>query len=61
MTVYNDVISEVLKKLDDDYAKYQDAHVFYHNSQDEQAKLIYNRLIQMCKNIRKEIAAREKQ
>ena len=61
MAIYDDVISEMLKDLDNDYSQYQKTFVFYHNVQDEQAKITYNRLVQMCKQIRKEISIREKQ
>jgi len=58
--VYDEVISEMLIKLDMEQSKYQKIHNQLYGKEDQQAKYIYSLLTGLCEKIRKEISVRER-
>jgi hypothetical protein len=57
---YEAVIAEILKKLDEDHAKYQARHMYYYGEEDIKAKHIHKLHVDLCTTIRREIALRER-
>lgn len=55
MADVHEVISAVLGELDQEFATYQALHQKYHRREDEVAKLIHRRLVDLCKRLLKEI------
>ena len=49
------VVSAVLEELDQEYASYQALHQRYHRREDEVAKLIHGRLVDLCKRLLREM------
>ena len=57
---YEEVIANMLQKLDREQAEYQATYTKYYGHEDVDAKHTYMMLIELCKEIRKEIALRER-
>jgi len=55
MAEASDVISLVLEEMDREYTIYQTLYHKYHQGDDEIAKLIHKRLVDLCKRLLKEI------
>lgn len=52
----HETISSVLEELDSEYAEYQELHCRYHNREDEVAKTVHKRLVELCKRLLREIS-----
>jgi hypothetical protein len=51
----HEVISATLEEIDQEYMAYQALHHRYHRSDDEVAKMIHKRLVDLCRRLLKEI------
>jgi len=49
------VISSVLEELDTEYTEYQELHCRYHIREDDVAKIVHKRLVELCKRLLREI------
>ena len=58
--IYDEVISEILLELDMEKAHYQNTYMKLYGKEDNQAKIIYSLLTELCTKIRKEISVRER-
>jgi uncharacterized protein (DUF1810 family) len=50
------VISSALEELDAEYAAYQGLHCRYHSCEDEVAKTVHKRLVELCKRLLRDMA-----
>ena len=54
MADIHDMVSSILEELDCEYSTYQNLHRRYHKEDDELAKIVHRRLVDLCKRILKE-------
>jgi hypothetical protein len=56
MAEVSDIVSVILDEMDREYTTYQTLYHKYHQGDDEIAKLIHKRLVDLCKRLLKEIS-----
>lgn len=59
--IVEEVVSEMLVELDQEYSEYQKLHRKFYGTVDSDAKSIYDMKVSLCQLLRKRISLREDQ
>jgi hypothetical protein len=57
--IVEEIISEMLVELDQEYSEYQKLHIKFYGMVDSEAKNIYDMKVSLCRLLRKRILLRE--